>query len=154
MGRSRLVVVDPGDPSDEAAGAITAFAAEGGARIAAIVLTAPVPDHAGGAETLAFRLDLPILAAPGARAVLSSELVPIEGADVLGFADVEMRVHATPGTHPDHLAFELPSEGVVLVGDLFGPGPSRSIPEPVDEDALRQSRARVTGLGLPLAAHR
>ena len=107
-----------------------------------------MPDHAGGAETLAFRLDVPILAAPGASAVLSSELVAIEGADVLGFADVEIRVHATPGTHPDHLAFELPSEGAVLVGDLFGPGPSRSIPEPVDEDALRRSRARVTGLGL------
>ncbi len=91
---------------------------------------------------------------PAPSAVLSSELVPIEGADVLGFADVEVRVHATPGTHPDHLAFELPSEGAVLVGDLFGPGPSRSIPEPVDEDALRRSRAQVTGLGLPLAAHR
>ena len=114
-----------------------------------------MPDHAAGAEALALRLDVPILASPGASGVLSSEIVAIEDADVLGFADVEIRVHATPGTHPDHLAFELPSEAVVLVGDLYGPGPSRSIPEPVDEAAVSRSRGRVEGLGgRRLAAHR
>jgi glyoxylase-like metal-dependent hydrolase (beta-lactamase superfamily II)/8-oxo-dGTP pyrophosphatase MutT (NUDIX family) len=154
VGRSRLVIVDPGDPSDEAAAAIVGFAAERGARVAAILLTAPVPDHAGGAETLAFRLDIPILASAGASEVLSSEIVAIEDADVLGYADVEIRVIATPGTHPDHLAFALPSEGVVLVGDLEGPGPSRAIPEPVDEAALGRSRTRVADLGDRLAAHR
>ncbi len=155
VGRSRLVVVDPGDPSDEAAEAVIALAARHDARIAAILLTAPVPDHAAGAESLALRLDVPILASPGASAVLSSEVVPIEDGDVLGFADVAIRVHATPGTHPDHLAFELPSEGVVLVGDLFGPGASRAIPEPVDEAAVSRSRGRVEGFGdLMLAAHR
>ena len=131
------------------------LAARDDARIAAILLTAPVPDHAAGAETLALRLDVPILASPGASGVLSSEIVAIEDADVLGFADVEIRVHATPGTHADHLAFELPSEGVVLVGDLYGPGPSRAIPEPVDEAAVSRSRGRVEGLGgRRLAAHR
>jgi 8-oxo-dGTP pyrophosphatase MutT (NUDIX family) len=154
VGGARLVVVDPGDPSDEAAESVIALADQVGGQIAAILLTAPVPDHAAGAETLALRLDVPILASPGARAVLSSEIVPIEDADVLGFADAEIRVHATPGTHPDHLAFELPSEGAVLVGDLFGPGPSRSIREPVDEPAVSRSRGRVEGLrGRRLAAH-
>jgi 8-oxo-dGTP pyrophosphatase MutT (NUDIX family) len=154
VGRSRLVVVDPGDPSDEATDAISGYAAGLGARVAAILLTAPVPDHAGGAETLAHRLDVPILASAGATAVLSSEVIAIEDADVLGYADVEIRVVATPGTHPDHLAFALPTERVVLVGDLEGPGPSRAIPEPVAGDALRRSRARVVDLGEPLAAHR
>jgi 8-oxo-dGTP pyrophosphatase MutT (NUDIX family) len=155
VGRTRLVVVDPGDPSDEAAETVVDLAARDGARIAAILLTAPVPDHAAGAETLALRLDVPILASPGASAVLSSEIVAIEDADVLGFADLEIRVHATPGTHADHLAFELPSEDVVLVGDLDGPGPSRAIPEPVDEAAVSRSRGRVERLGRTrLAAHR
>ncbi len=44
--------------------------------------------------------------------------------------DVAILVHATPGTHPDHLAFEVPAADVVLVGDLEGPaadaGRSRS----------------------------
>jgi 8-oxo-dGTP pyrophosphatase MutT (NUDIX family) len=155
VGRSRIVVVDPGDPSDEAAAAVEAYAAERGGRVAAILLTAPVPDHAGGAETLAFRLDVPVLAAAGAAGVLSSEFVEIEDADAIGYADVAMRVVATPGTHPDHLAFALPSEGVVLVGDLEGPGPSRSIPEPVDERALARSRGLVAAIGgRRLAAHR
>ncbi len=86
--------------------------------------------------------------------MLSSELVAIEDADVLGYADVEIRVIATPGTDPDHLAFALPSEGAVLVGDLEGPGPSRSIPAPVAEAALGRSRARVRDLGERLSAHR
>jgi 8-oxo-dGTP pyrophosphatase MutT (NUDIX family) len=155
VGTSRLVVVDPGDPSDQAAEAVIALAARDDARVTAILLTSPVPDHAAGAETLALRLDVPILASPGASAVLSSDIVAIEDADVLGFADVEFRVHATPGTHADHLAFELPSEGVVLVGDLYGPGPSRAIPEAVDEAAVSRSRGRVEGLGgRRLAAHR
>jgi 8-oxo-dGTP pyrophosphatase MutT (NUDIX family) len=154
VGRSRLVVVDPGDPSDEAAAAITGYAEELGARVAAILLTAPVPDHAGGAETLAFRLDIPILASAGASRVLSSEVVAIEDADVLGYADVEVRVVTTPGTHPDHLAYALPTERLVLVGDLEGPGPMRAIPEPIDEAALHRSRARVTDLGNRLSAHR
>ena len=155
VGRSRLVVVDPGDPSDEAAAAVTSLAAAGGARVAAILLSAPVADHAAGAETLALRLDVPILAAPGASGVLSSDMVPIEHGDVLGFADVEIRVHATPGTHPDHLAFELREMDAVLVGDLYGPGPSRAIPEAVDDAALSRSRGLVEGLaGSKLAAHR
>ncbi len=155
VGRRRVVIVDPGDPSDEAADAIVRVLRDGGAELTAILLTAPVPDHAAGAEALAIRHEVPILASPGARMVMSSDIVAIEGADVLGFADVEIRVHATPGTHADHLAFSLPREDAVLVGDLIGPGPSRAIPEPVDEVTLSRSQALVEGLGeLRLAAHR
>ena len=155
VGRRRMVIVDPGDPSDEAADAIARVLDDRGAELTAIVLTAPVPDHAAGAEALAIRHEVPILASAGARSVMSSDIIPIEDADVLGFADVEIRVHATPGTHPDHLAFSLPREDAVLVGDLSGPGPSRAIPEPVDEAALSRSRSLVEGLaGQRLAAHR
>jgi 8-oxo-dGTP pyrophosphatase MutT (NUDIX family)/glyoxylase-like metal-dependent hydrolase (beta-lactamase superfamily II) len=155
IGRRRVVVVDPGDPSDEAADAIAALLDDAGATLTGILLTAPVPDHAAGAETLAIRHEAPILASAGATRSMSSEIVAIEDGDRLAFADVEIRVHATPGTHAGAFAFEVPAEGVVLVGDLEGPGPSRSIPEPVDEPALRRSRELVEGLGgRRLAAHR
>lgn len=155
VGRRRVVVVDPGDPSDEAADAIAALLHANGATLTGILLTAPVPDHAAGAETLAIRYEAPILASAGAGRLLSSDMVVMEDGDRLAFADVEIRVHATPGTHPDHVAFEIPAEGIVLVGDLEGPGPSRSIPAPVDAAALRRSRALVVGLGgRRLAAHR
>jgi glyoxylase-like metal-dependent hydrolase (beta-lactamase superfamily II)/8-oxo-dGTP pyrophosphatase MutT (NUDIX family) len=155
LGRRRLVVVDPGDPSDDAAAAIAAVLRDVDGTLTAILLTAPVPDHAAGAEALAIRHEAPILASAGATRVMSSEIVAIEDGDRLAFADVEIRVHATPGTHPDHLAFEVPEAEVVLVGELEGPGPSRSIRTPVDAAALRRSRDLVEGLGRRrLAAHR
>ena len=68
IGSRQLVVVDPGDPSDEALRAIDGVVRErgGAARIEAVVLTAGVPDRAGGAEALAIPLGIPILVAPGA----------------------------------------------------------------------------------------
>jgi 8-oxo-dGTP pyrophosphatase MutT (NUDIX family) len=53
VGRRRVVVVDPGDPSEEAIEAILAAAAALGAEVRAVLLTAPVPDRAGGALILA-----------------------------------------------------------------------------------------------------
>ena len=155
VGRRRVVVVDPGDPSDEAADAIAGLLDDTGATLTGILLTAPVSDHAAGAEMLAIRHEAPILASAGAGRFMSSEIVAVEDGDRLAFADVEIRVHATPGLHADALALEVPAERVVLVGDLEGPGPSRSIPEPVDGVALRRSRELVEGLGgRRLAAHR
>jgi recombination protein RecT len=156
VGKRRLVVVDPGDPSDAAAEEIAAVAARLGARLAGILVTAPVPDHAGGAEGLSLRFGIPLRAAPGAGRVLVSEIEPVVDGQLLDLADVPIRAHASPGTHPDHMAYEVPAAGVVLVGDLDGPGPARAIPEVVDEPALATSRRRINGLDtrLRLAAHR
>jgi glyoxylase-like metal-dependent hydrolase (beta-lactamase superfamily II)/8-oxo-dGTP pyrophosphatase MutT (NUDIX family) len=155
VGRHRLVVADPGDPNEGAVEAILAFAAGRGARIAGILLTAPVPDRAAGSTSLALRVDAPILAGPGAVRVLASPVSVVTDGEGVRLADIPIRVHATPGTHPDHLAFELPEAGAVLVGDLDGPGATRSIPGPRDEAALGRSRERVARLGRParLAAH-
>jgi glyoxylase-like metal-dependent hydrolase (beta-lactamase superfamily II)/8-oxo-dGTP pyrophosphatase MutT (NUDIX family) len=155
IGRRRVVVVDPGDPNDEAAHAILATARSLGATITGVLLTAPVPDHAAGAEGLALRLGIGVHAATGARELLAAPVTPIADGDLLELADVPVRAHATPGTDPDHLAFEIAGQGVVLVGDLEGPGPTRAIPEPVDARALARSRERVLGLGATarLGAH-
>jgi 8-oxo-dGTP pyrophosphatase MutT (NUDIX family)/glyoxylase-like metal-dependent hydrolase (beta-lactamase superfamily II) len=156
VGRDRVVVVDPGDPNDEAATAILGAAAVRGSRIVGILLTAPVPDHAAGAEGLALRLRVPVHAGSGAHRVLVSDITPLADGDLVELADTPIRVHATPGTHVDHLAFEVVAAGAVLVGDLEGPGPSRAIPEPVDRAALARSRARIGALPgrTRLAAHR
>jgi glyoxylase-like metal-dependent hydrolase (beta-lactamase superfamily II) len=95
IGRRELVVVDPGDPSEEAIRAIEAIAAHRGATFRAIVLTSTDPDHAAGAEALAIPHEVPVLVAPGAgrrlpyatREVIDGERLP---------ADVELRVRLAP----------------------------------------------------------
>jgi glyoxylase-like metal-dependent hydrolase (beta-lactamase superfamily II)/8-oxo-dGTP pyrophosphatase MutT (NUDIX family) len=156
VGRRRLAIVDPGDPSDEAIDAIIATAAALGGHLEAVLLSAPVADHAAGAESLALRLGIPVRASTAARRVLASEVDPTADGALLDVADTPIRVLATPGTHPDHLAYELPQAGAVLVGDLYGPGPSRALPAPVDEPSLARSRARVEALPsrTRLGAHR
>ena len=155
VGKRRLVVVDPGDPSDAAIDLMLRLTTQQGGRIEAVLLTAPVPDHAAGIESLALRLRVPILAGAGAARLLSSAVESVADGARLDVADVPILARATPGTHPDHLAFELPTLDVVLVGDLEGPRASKSIPEPVDEPRLARSRAAVRELGraLHLAAH-
>ena len=94
-GLRKLVLVDPGDPSDDALDAIAAAVERRRGRIAAIVLAATDPDHAAGAEALAIPLELPVLVAPGAgrrlpyatREVVDGERLP---------ADVELRVLLGP----------------------------------------------------------
>jgi glyoxylase-like metal-dependent hydrolase (beta-lactamase superfamily II) len=83
IGRREIVVVDPGDPSEAAIDAIRAVADERGASIRAVVLTAPDPDRAGGAEALAIPLGVPILVAPGAARRLPHDAVEVEDGAVL-----------------------------------------------------------------------
>ena len=61
-----MVVVDPGDPSEEAIRLIDETVERRGGTIRAVVLTAPDPDHAAGAEMLAIPHEVPVLVAPGA----------------------------------------------------------------------------------------
>lgn len=98
IGERQLVVVDPGDPSDEALGLIDAVVAQRQGVINAIVLTRTDPDHAAAAEAIAIPLDAPILVAPGAgrylpystREVIDGERLP---------TDVEARVRlGAPGS--------------------------------------------------------
>jgi 8-oxo-dGTP pyrophosphatase MutT (NUDIX family) len=95
LGRRRLVLVDPGDPSDEALDLIAAVVERRRGAITAIVLTRTHPDHAAAAEALAIPLEVPILVAPGAgrhlpyptREVADGEPLPI---------DIDVRVRLGP----------------------------------------------------------
>ena len=90
LGRRELVLVDPGDPSEDAIDAIVDAAAPRGA-IRAIVLTSPGPDHAAGAEALAIPLEIPILVAPGAGRHLPYAVREVADGERLP-ADVDLRV--------------------------------------------------------------
>jgi 8-oxo-dGTP pyrophosphatase MutT (NUDIX family) len=86
IGARQSVVVDPGDPSEEALDLIDAVVARRRSVITAIVLTRPDPDHAAAAEAIAIPLDAPILVAPGAgrdlpystRELIDGERLPID----------------------------------------------------------------------------
>jgi glyoxylase-like metal-dependent hydrolase (beta-lactamase superfamily II)/8-oxo-dGTP pyrophosphatase MutT (NUDIX family) len=145
VGRRELVVVDPGDPSDEAADAILAAAERrGGGRVAAIALTHVDPDHAAGAEPLALRLGLRVIVGPGGGRVLSGEVEEARDGLRIDAGDVELTVLATPGPRRDHVAYLIGAD--VLAGDIVGGRGSRSILGPPDEAAWRQSIARLAGV--------
>jgi glyoxylase-like metal-dependent hydrolase (beta-lactamase superfamily II)/8-oxo-dGTP pyrophosphatase MutT (NUDIX family) len=152
VGRRELVVVDPGDPSDAAAEAILAAAARRGGRVAAIAVTQLDPDHAAGAEPLALRLGLRVLVGPGGGQFLFDEADEVADGRRIAAGDVEMTVVATPGPRADHVAFMV-GEGTggslsgrdVLVGDLVGGRASRAILGPSDDEAWRDSLARLAG---------
>ena len=64
IGGHELVLVDPGDPSDDALDLIEAAVDRRGGTINAIVLTRTDPDHAAAAEAVAIPLEIPVLVAP------------------------------------------------------------------------------------------
>jgi glyoxylase-like metal-dependent hydrolase (beta-lactamase superfamily II) len=150
VGRHRIVLIDPGDPSDEAAEAYLGSAAAAGGQIVAIALTHVDPDHAAGAEGMALRLEVPILAGPGGGRPLPYAVREVVGGERIGAGDVGLEVIATPGPRPDHVAYVVDSDDgapVVIVGDLVGPRADRAVLGPVDE------AARIVSLGR-LAARR
>jgi 8-oxo-dGTP pyrophosphatase MutT (NUDIX family) len=90
VGRRDIVVVDPGDPSDEAARAVMDAVSALGARIVAIALTSSDPDHAGGAEGLALRLGVPIFGSPGAGHDLPYEVQELGDGELFPVGDTEL----------------------------------------------------------------
>ena len=95
IGSRDLVLVDPGDPSDPALDAIAAAARDRGGDIRAIVLTAPDPDHAAGAEAVAIPLRIPILAAPAAGRHLPYPVRELADGERLP-TDADVRVRLGP----------------------------------------------------------
>ena len=147
VGRSRFVLVDPGDPIGPGLDLAISTARERGGSIEAIALTQVAPDHAAGAEGLSEMLGgLPILAGPGASAWLPYAVESIGDAAMLPYGDVPMRVIHTPGPAPEHLSFVV-GEGLVIAGDLDG-----RVGRPVHPD--RPGRVRDRRLHGSSSSHR
>ncbi len=142
VGRRRLVLVDPGDPSGEAADACLGVASAAGAKIVAIALTHVAPDHAAGAEGIALRLGIPIVAGPGGGRPLPFAVRELADGGRITDGDVELEVIATPGPRAEHVAFAVGAD--LLVGDLVGGVASRAILAPVDEPARTRSIERLS----------
>ena len=146
VGQRRFVLVDPGDPTGPALERCLEIVSERGGAIAAIALTHADPDHHGGAEGLAERLGVPVLAGPGAARRLPYQIVELTDGDVIHVGDVPLEVVGTPGPRPDHLCFLDAIGGVALTGDLDGRRGARMLPGPSDKDAWARSRSRVDAL--------
>ena len=147
VGRRELVVVDPGDPSEAAADALLALADSRLGTIAAIAITHADADHAAGAEALSLRLGIPLFGGPGAGRDLPADVTELRDGDRVPAGDLPLLALTTPGPRSDHTAYVAPDEGLVLVGDLVGPGPNRSILGPPDVPAWLASLDRVGALG-------
>jgi glyoxylase-like metal-dependent hydrolase (beta-lactamase superfamily II)/8-oxo-dGTP pyrophosphatase MutT (NUDIX family) len=153
VGRRGLVLVDPGDPSDEAAEAYLGSATSGGGQIVAIALTHVDPDHAAGAEGMALRIGVPIYVGPGGGRPLPYEVREVVDGDRLTEGDVGLEVIAAPGPRSDHVVYAIDTDGgspTVIVGDLFGLQADRAVLGPVDETARRASIERVMARHPPL----
>jgi glyoxylase-like metal-dependent hydrolase (beta-lactamase superfamily II)/8-oxo-dGTP pyrophosphatase MutT (NUDIX family) len=143
VGRSSLVLVDPGDPTGPGLERAMSIALDRGGAIVAIALTSPDPDHAAGAEALAEQVEAPVFAAVGAGHDLPYEVRELADGDVLDVGDVPLRAVVAPGPRPDHLAFVIGDGGWVLAGDLDGVRGARAMPAPGDDAAWARSVARL-----------
>lgn len=99
VGTRELVVVDPGDPTDETLGMVSAMAAARGGRLVGCVLTSLHPVRHAGVEMFHSGLDLPIVAGRGARRLASYEVAEVGPGDRLPFGDAAVSVE--PGSGPD-----------------------------------------------------
>jgi glyoxylase-like metal-dependent hydrolase (beta-lactamase superfamily II)/8-oxo-dGTP pyrophosphatase MutT (NUDIX family) len=147
VGRRRFVLVDPGDPTGPALERCLDEAAGRGAEISAIALTHVDPDHHGGAEGLAERLEIPVFAGTGASRRLPYEVRELADSETIVDGDVAIRALATPGPRSDHLAYVVGDRAAVLTGDLDGRRGARMLPGPADDVAWAASRARLDALG-------
>jgi glyoxylase-like metal-dependent hydrolase (beta-lactamase superfamily II) len=135
--------VDPGDPTGPGLERAIAEATADGGRIVAIVLTTADPDHAGSAEALAELASVPILASPIRAGDLPHRVEPLADGDVIELGDVPLRVIATPGPTPDHLAFVIGDGRFVLAGDLDGTRGARVMLPPADPAAMDRATTRL-----------
>jgi recombination protein RecT len=141
VGRTEFVLVDPGDPTGEALDRALEVATGRGGRVVAVALTHADPDHAAGAEAVAEQLGIPVLVGPGAGRHLPYETRSVVDGEVVDLGDVPLRVVATPGPRPDHVAFVVGEGRDVVAGDLDRVRGGRSIFAPSDEAAWQRSVA-------------
>ena len=162
VGRRRLVLIDPGDPTGPALERAIEIAAPRGGAIEAVALTHVDPDHAAGAESVAEQLGIPVLTGPGGGRPLPYRVRELADLEVLDAGDVPLRAILTPGPRADHVAFLVGDGAFVVTGDLDAVRGARSIPGPSDPRAWASSLERLRALapdavrlpGHPSAAER
>ena len=134
-GSDRALLIDPGDEPRR----IEALIAEMRVTIDAILITHCHFDHIGAVAPLARatgapvhcpKLEVPVLADimawvpwPGIGPFESYDAdETLEGGEKLTLAGLDIEVFFVPGHSPGHLAYSIPSEGVLLSGDVLFQG--------------------------------
>jgi glyoxylase-like metal-dependent hydrolase (beta-lactamase superfamily II) len=146
VGRVRHVLVDPGDPTGPGLERAIAIARDRDGPIEAVALTHVDPDHAAGAEAVAEMLGIEVFAGPGGGRPLPYPVRELGDGAIVPAGDVPLRAIHAPGPRPDHLALIGPEGEWLISGDLDGVRGTRSIPGPVDREALAASVSRVRSL--------
>jgi len=134
-GSDRALIVDPGDEAERILAPVT----ELGLDVEAILVTHCHFDHIGavtpvaratGAPVYCPEVEVPVLADimawvpwPGIGPFESYDAdETLEGGERLELAGLEIDVLFTPGHSPGHLTYSIPSEGVILSGDVLFEG--------------------------------
>lgn len=135
IGDDELVVVDPAsrDPAERAAlDAYLSHRLDEGRRLRAVLLTHHHHDHVGGAEHVAARYSVPILAHPETAARLPFTVDdPLEDGDRVASGPHRLRAIHTPGHAPGHLCFLDEATGTLVAGDMVA-GVGTIVVEPGD----------------------
>ncbi|MER0239593.1 MBL fold metallo-hydrolase [Fulvimarina sp. MAC8] len=154
------VLIDPG-PEDEAhLGALSE--AVGSRCVEAVMLTHRHGDHSGLVTSARKRFDAPLLAASSPDIAYQASVDfsalhpdrPLADGEALDLAGHRIEVVGTPGHTSDHLAFALPSLGILLTGDHVM-GWSTTVVIPPDgsmrqyRDSLRKLMDRDDAIYLP-----
>jgi glyoxylase-like metal-dependent hydrolase (beta-lactamase superfamily II) len=130
------LLIDPGDEPDRIQAALDDLGVK---TVEAILLTHTHFDHVGavapmakatGAPVYCPKIEVPVLADimawvpwPGIGPFESYDAdETLEGGEKLELAGLEIDVHFVPGHSPGHLAYSIPSEGVILSGDVLFQG--------------------------------
>lgn len=139
VGEAPAFVIDPGPDHEAHLREVERTAG----RVAAILLTHDHPDHAPGARRLS-----------GASGASVRSLRPADGGlrlrdgEVVGSDGASLRVVATPGHSPDHVAFWSEDSGALFTGDaVLGRGTSVIDPPEGDLVAYLRSLRRMRDLG-------
>ncbi len=154
-GGQTFAIIDPGATDDDEHQRLLEVIARRTAldqRPVAVMLTHEHQDHTAGAVRLARELDLPLWAHADVLAGLAGAgdcaTEALGEGDVVDLSGMTLRVLATPGHAPGHLAFHVPEADAIIAGDLVG-GMSTILIDPVRGDMghYLASLARLAGSG-------
>jgi glyoxylase-like metal-dependent hydrolase (beta-lactamase superfamily II) len=139
VGDRDLAVIDPAASDPGERGALDAFLAqrlEEGRHLRCILLTHHHHDHVGGAEHLAARWSVPILAHPETAARVPFRVDRLlEDGDEVALGKHRLRAIHTPGHAPGHLCYLDEMSGSLAAGDIVA-GIGTILVEPRDGGSM------------------